>query len=91
MWKRLTHPNIVPLLGVTITPLQLVSGRMSGGTLPQYIKKQPDADRLVFVSSSASRHSILTTASSSPTFPRDFTTSILVMQFTVISRVYVVI
>ena len=91
MWKRLTHPNIVPLLGVTITPLQLVSGRMPGGTLPQYIKKEPDADRLAFVSPSTSRYSILTTASSSPTFPRAFTIFILVMQSTAISRVYVVI
>ena len=49
MWKRLTHPNILPLLGVTITPFQLVSNWMSGGDLPEYIKKYPDADRLGLV------------------------------------------
>ncbi|KAF9644929.1 hypothetical protein BDM02DRAFT_823150 [Thelephora ganbajun] len=32
-WKRLTHRNIVPLLGVTIDPLQLISDWMSGEDL----------------------------------------------------------
>ena len=49
MWKRLTHPNILPLLGVTITPLQLISNWMPGGQLPEYIRKHPDADRLRLV------------------------------------------
>ncbi|KAF9643878.1 hypothetical protein BDM02DRAFT_3191109 [Thelephora ganbajun] len=49
MWKRLKHPNIVPLLGVTIAPLQLISTWMPGGNLPEYIKTHPDADRLEFV------------------------------------------
>jgi hypothetical protein len=49
MWKRLTHPNVLPLLGVTITPFQLISNRMSGGDLPEYIDKNPDADRLKLV------------------------------------------
>ena len=50
MWKRLTHPNIIPLLGVTISPrLQLISNWMSGGELREYIKKHPDSDRLVLV------------------------------------------
>jgi len=49
MWKHLTHPNILPLLGVTITPFQLVSNWMSGGDLPEYIEKHPDVDRLVLV------------------------------------------
>jgi serine/threonine protein kinase len=50
MWKHLTHPNILPLLGITITPLQLVSNWMPGGDLPDYIKKHSDADRLGLVS-----------------------------------------
>ena len=50
MWKRLTHPNVVPLLGVTVTPFQLVSDWMSGGDLPDYIK-HPNADRLGLVGS----------------------------------------
>ena len=49
VWKRLTHPNILPLLGVTITPFQLVSNWMSGGDLPDYLKKNSDADRLKLV------------------------------------------
>ena len=49
MWKRLSHPNIVPLLGITFTPFQLISNWMSGGDLPDYIKKNPYADRLKLV------------------------------------------
>ena len=45
MWKYLDHPNILPLLGITIDPLQLVSKWVSGGNLQQYIKKYPDVDR----------------------------------------------
>jgi len=49
MWKRLKHPNIVPLLGITITSFQLISNWMSGGSLPEYIKKHSDADRIRLV------------------------------------------
>jgi len=49
VWKRLTHPNVLPLLGVTVTPFQLVSNWMSGGDLPDFLKKNPDADRLGLV------------------------------------------
>ena len=49
MWKRLTHPNALPLLGITTAPPQLISKWMSGGDLPDYIKKNPDADRLGIV------------------------------------------
>ena len=49
MWKRLTHPNILPLLGVTIDPPQLVSDWMPGGDLQEYIKKNADANRLELV------------------------------------------
>jgi len=49
MWKHLTHRNIVPLLGVTISPFQLVSDWMPGGHLPDYIRMNPDADRLGLV------------------------------------------
>ena len=49
MWKRLTHPNVVPLLGVTITPLQLISNCMSGGDLLEHIRKHPEVDRLGLV------------------------------------------
>ena len=47
MWKRLKHPNVVPLLGITIFPqLQLVSEWMTGGDLPGYIRENPGSDRL---------------------------------------------
>jgi serine/threonine protein kinase len=49
IWKHLTHPNILPLLGTTIAPLQLISHWMPGGDLPEYIKKNSDADRLGLV------------------------------------------
>jgi serine/threonine protein kinase len=49
MWKRLTHPNIVPLLGTTIAPFQLISNWMPGGDLLEYIKKNPDTYRLGLV------------------------------------------
>jgi len=48
-WKRLTHPNIVPLLAITFTPLQLVSEWIPGGTLPDYIDVHPNADRVELV------------------------------------------
>jgi len=50
MWKRLTHPNILPLLGVTITPLfQLISNWMSNGNLTKYIEGNPGTDQLGLV------------------------------------------
>lgn len=52
-WKRLTHPNIAPLLGITIAPFQLISDWMPGGDLPEYIKKHPGADRFVLVGTPA--------------------------------------
>jgi len=49
MWKRLAHPNVLPLLGITIEPFQLISNWMPGGDLPGYIEKQSGADRLELV------------------------------------------
>jgi serine/threonine protein kinase len=48
-WKHLSHPNIVPFLGVTFDPLQLVSAWMPGGSLTEYIKEHPSKSRLVLV------------------------------------------
>ena len=44
-WKYLDHPNVLPLLGITIDPLQLVSKWVSSGNMREYIKRHPDADR----------------------------------------------
>ena len=48
-WKHLAHPNVAPLLGVTIDPIRLVSGWMPDVDLAGYIKSHPDADRLSLV------------------------------------------
>ena len=45
MWKRLKHQNIVPFLGITTKPLQLISEWMPGGVLTDYITRNPNADR----------------------------------------------
>ena len=50
MWKYMIHPNVLPLLGITADPFQLVSDWMLGGDLPHYIKHYPNADRLRLVS-----------------------------------------
>ena len=49
-WRHLAHPNIVPLLGVTIDPPQLISDRMPGGNLTEYVSSHPDTDRISLVS-----------------------------------------
>ncbi|KAF9644879.1 kinase-like protein [Thelephora ganbajun] len=49
MWKRLKHPNIVPLLGITITPFQLISNWMPGGDLLDNVKNA-NTNRLGLVS-----------------------------------------
>lgn len=43
------HPHIVPLLGVTTTPYQLISNWVPGGELSEYILNHPNADRLGLV------------------------------------------
>ena len=64
VWKHLAHPNIVPLLGVTIDPPQLISDRMPGGDLTEYIVNHPDTDRISLVSDfSASLYETLTLSS----------------------------
>jgi len=49
MWKHLTHPNIVPLLGVTTDPFQLISEWMPGGDLSSHIMRNPGVDLLGLV------------------------------------------
>jgi len=46
VWKGLAHPNIVPLLGVTVAPFQFVSAWMPGGELSEYIGTHPCVDRI---------------------------------------------
>ena len=59
--KNLSHPNFVPLLGVTTDPIQLVSGWMPDVDLTGYITDHPDADRLSIVGvPSTLLHDVLT-------------------------------
>ena len=50
VWKHLTQPNIVPLLGATIDPPQLISDRMPSGDLTEYTANYPDTNRMSLVS-----------------------------------------
>ena len=82
MWKYLTHPNILTLLGVTTTPFQLISTWMPGGTLPEYIKKNPNADRLGLVGALSvvfAIYPLLTAVTSYPMSPGASATSTPVM------------
>lgn len=47
----MAHQNILPLRGVAVasTGFGFISNLMSGGTLPDYIKRRPDADRVKLV------------------------------------------
>ena len=49
--KTLHHPNILPLLGATMSMSQLVmvSEWMVNGTINEFVKADPDADRLGLV------------------------------------------
>ena len=50
MWKRLRHPNIVPFIGVTTYPLQIISEWMPNGTLTEFVERNPDMNRIGLVS-----------------------------------------
>jgi len=52
IWKRLRHPNIVPFIGVTTDPLQIISEWTSNRTLTEFIQKNPDVNRINLVSPS---------------------------------------
>ena len=55
-WKRLSHPNILPLLGVYVSTnpqdLCIVSDWMQRGDVMTYARAKPEANRLRLVSSS---------------------------------------
>lgn len=52
-WKALRHPNVLPLIGVTMDGIHfaMVSEWMENGTINQFVEKNPDADRLGLVCS----------------------------------------
>jgi hypothetical protein len=50
-WKTLRHPNVLPLMGVTMTETQfvMVSEWMVRGDINQFVKMDTNADRLELV------------------------------------------
>ena len=76
MWKRLDHKNVVPLLGITLTPLQLISDWMPNGALTEYIETHPNTDRLGLVGvPSVTSDPTLTFVTSYPMSLKAFTSS----------------
>ena len=49
MWKGLKHQNIVSFIGVELNPMQFVIEWMPNGTLGEYLKKNPGANRIGLV------------------------------------------
>jgi hypothetical protein len=51
-WKTLRHPNVVPLIGVTMseTRFAMVSDWMVNGNINEFVKAHPDVNRLDLVS-----------------------------------------
>jgi len=54
VWKALHHPNVLPLLGVTMTEdrFVMVSEWMGNGNINEFVKENLDTDRLGLVRSS---------------------------------------
>jgi hypothetical protein len=50
-WKTLRHPNILPLIGVTMSEAQfaMISDWMVNGNINDFVKAHPDANRLELV------------------------------------------
>jgi len=51
MWKYLRHPNVLPLMGVTMSEnrFAMASDWMTNGNIREFVKAHPDADRLRLV------------------------------------------
>ena len=56
-WNALDHPNVLPLLGVTMDEQQfvMVSEWMSNGNINQFIQTHKDANRFELVGSCSYR------------------------------------
>jgi serine/threonine protein kinase len=53
MWRKISHPNIVPFLGVSEdpAPISMVSEWMPNGDVRGYVVNNPEVSRLQLVSS----------------------------------------
>ena len=90
MWKRLSHPNIVPLIGVTFAPFQFVSVWYSGGDLLEFVHAHPHVNRLPLVGCSPTTPNfVLTPPPSYLVLQTASTTYIPTMLSTVISKEFV--
>ena len=51
IWNTLRHPNVLPLLGVTMTENRfvMVSEWMDNGSINVFVKAHPDMNRLKLV------------------------------------------
>jgi hypothetical protein len=51
MWKSLRHPNVLPLVGVTMsdTRFAMISNWMVNGNINDFVGAHPDVDRLELV------------------------------------------
>ena len=51
MWKSPRHPNVLPLMGVTMTETHfaMVSECMVNGNIKEFMKAHPDEDRFGLV------------------------------------------
>ena len=51
MWKMFRHPNILPLIGVTMSESQftMVSDWMGNGNISEFVKAHPAVNRLELV------------------------------------------
>ena len=89
IWKHLNHPNVSRFRGITTNPLQIISDRMPGGTLPEYIEGNPGADRIQLVGAAPNVFILCLTPlpfSSFLVLPKVLITSTHVMRFMVSSR-----
>jgi hypothetical protein len=49
MWKSLRHPNVLPLIGVTMSEFAMISDWMAYGDINNFVKVHPDVNRLELV------------------------------------------
>jgi len=51
IWKTLQHPNVLPLIGVTVSENQfaMVSDWMVNGNINEFVRARPDANLLGLV------------------------------------------